>query len=660
MMPTIDLTTHELANTPTIGALNPTTTTVGGTGAVIAPLGAAFTEGSDASAATSTIYEIDGGDTFSGSLSGSDTEDWIQIDLESGEFLRLELESDNSSYDITLELFSSTGVRIQGEDFYDSDQAWSTFYNDTGSTNTYYIAASTFNGIAQDYTLTATTTGYQQGSYDQIAEGLTTSWIGTEMAYDVGPGGTIFYDHDGLTADGKFLAEAALEAWTMVTGINFTYSGSTTTSTGMVFDDNSSGAFAGPASIGENGVISGSSINVGTGWLASYGTTIDSYSFVTYIHEIGHALGLDHSGPYNGTATYSDVPAGDNVWSNDSYLATVMSYFGLNEITGEWTDSWDPLTPMIADIKAMQLLYGVAGDLRLGDTTYGENSNAGGYYDDLASLSGAIALTIIDDGGEDTLDYGSSTANNNVDMRPGEVSDVGGLTNNLMIFDTTFIENLILGSGDDVVEGNGIKNDVRAGSGNDTIDGNGGSDKIYGQAGEDELNGGTGGDKLYGGGNNDILNGEEGKDYLSGGGNSDTAYGGAEDDKAYGNGGQDFLYGGDGEDSVYGGGGNDTMSGGAQDDFLAGGRGRDTITAGDGDDTIIGGSDKDTFVFDDNDDTNIIEDFQNGVDRFSLTQSSFSDVSITYDGTDTTLMFGNTTVILEGVDESLIGANDFL
>jgi hypothetical protein len=32
--------------------------------------------------------------------------------------------------------------------------------------------------------------------------------------------------------------------------------------------------------------------------------TIDSYSFQTYVHEIGHALGLGHGGPYNGSASY--------------------------------------------------------------------------------------------------------------------------------------------------------------------------------------------------------------------------------------------------------------------------------------------------------------------------------------------------------------------
>ena len=45
-----------------------------------------------------------------------------------------------------------------------------------------------------------------------------------------------------------------------------------------------------------NGIISSAHVNVSTQWLTNYGTTHDTYSFQTYIHEIGHVLGLGHAG----------------------------------------------------------------------------------------------------------------------------------------------------------------------------------------------------------------------------------------------------------------------------------------------------------------------------------------------------------------------------
>ena len=52
--------------------------------------------------------------------------------------------------------------------------------------------------------------------------------------------------------------------------------------------------------VGFNGYITSSFVNVSTNWLRDFGTSIDSYSLTTYIHEIGHALGLGHQGYYNG------------------------------------------------------------------------------------------------------------------------------------------------------------------------------------------------------------------------------------------------------------------------------------------------------------------------------------------------------------------------
>ncbi|MEO0944837.1 MAG: hypothetical protein AAFY06_08350 [Pseudomonadota bacterium] len=59
-------------------------------------------------------------------------------------------------------------------------------------------------------------------TYDQIANQLTNAyWGGSSRAFDVAPGGTLYVNVDGLTANGQAMALQALDAWTMVTGINF-------------------------------------------------------------------------------------------------------------------------------------------------------------------------------------------------------------------------------------------------------------------------------------------------------------------------------------------------------------------------------------------------------------------------------------------------------
>lgn len=61
----------------------------------------------------------------------------------------------------------------------------------------------------------------------------------------------------------------------------------------IVFDDAEPGAFT-IATAGAR--LCYASVNVGT--------DINSYTFQTYVHEIGHALGLGHPGNYNGAGNY--------------------------------------------------------------------------------------------------------------------------------------------------------------------------------------------------------------------------------------------------------------------------------------------------------------------------------------------------------------------
>lgn len=459
-------------------------------------------------------------------------------------------------------------------------------------------------------------------SLDQIADQLSDGyWEDSSQEFrkfDVAPGGSLTVDITNLTVAGRFFARNALDAWEKVTGINFIFT-SSGTGADIYFDDDQSGAYSGSATSGNT--IQRSIVNVSTDWIAGDGIDLNSYSFQTYIHEIGHALGLGHAGNYNGTGGYEEDGSGDNHYLNDSWQVSIMSYFAQFQNTAIDASFAYVMTPMIADILAIQNLYGVPM-LRTGDTTYGENSNAGGYYN--TAFTDNVTFTIVDSGGIDTIDFASVSADQTVTLASEGISDVNGLTGNMIIARDTVIENFFSGSGDDYIVGNDANNLLKGGAGNDEIFGGDGDDLLKGQQGHDIIEGGNGADRIYAAPGSDTVNAGDGNDFVSGGAGGDTINGGNGDDNLRGNRGTDIMSGGDGNDDLRGGGGKDTLTGGEGDDFLGGGGGIDTIIGGAGQDTLRGGGQADNFVFldesDSTDDANadIIEDFSLGEDHIDL------------------------------------------
>ena len=136
-----------------------------------------------------------------------------------------------------------------------------------------------------------------------------------------------------------------------------------------------------------NGVIVSGHVNIPKFYFTEHGTSIDSYTFLVYIHEIGHALGLGHAGPYpvdfdNPVATYGI----ENVFLIDSRQASIMSYIDQYENTYIDASFAHNVTPMIADIIAIQNLYGVPDSINTGDTVYGYQSNLDGYLGEFLRL----------------------------------------------------------------------------------------------------------------------------------------------------------------------------------------------------------------------------------------------------------------------------------
>lgn len=267
------------------------------------------------------------------------------------------------------------------------------------------------------------------------------------------------------------------------------------------------------------------------GWpqLAEGMVAFGSIGFETYLHEIGHALGLSHPGPYDANDTPPPNYADDARFPSDSRQYTIMSYFGGYLPGSGWAPttatnfsnvpgSLGASTPMLYDIAAIQLKYGADFTTRSGDTTYGYNMlNAGWDFFDFTKTTQPI-FTIWDGGGLDTLDASGFNRNQTINLTPGSFSSLLGMTENVAIAYNVgpdprrvLIENAVGGGGDDSITGNFGDNTLRGGDGNDTI---------RGGTGRDSLLGGNGFDILDGGGAGTL--GPDGVDLLTGGAGRDT------------------------------------------------------------------------------------------------------------------------------------------
>ena len=562
----------------------------------------------------SAIQHINGGtqitaDTrYDGTLGSGDT-DHLTVQLVAGESYVFRLWGTGGSgaalADPVLALCDGAGHVVASNDNASSNNAFSLIEFTAGATGSYQLDISGTGGSGGQYAidmagdvLTASQVATQLADF---------GWgIPTEIAFDAHPGSTLTVNLTGLAADERQLAQWALDVWSLYSGLKFQ---TTAGGADISFDDSGSGAYAGPtAYYPSTGEVMSAQVVVGSSWVDTYGSTVDSYSFLTYLHEIGHALGLTHPGNYDGAARYGT----DNYYLNDSTQMSVMSYFDPSQ-NGFIDDSLTyPVTPMIADILAIQMLYGAAS-VENGNTVWGANSTVSGILGQVqryafggatpdphvlagsGSFTAPIALTILDTGGNDTLDLSTQSAAQRIDLTPGAVSDIAGETGNMVIAIGSVIEDAIGGSGADRILGNAAANMLGGGSGNDSLDGGDGRDELRGEAGNDALLGGLESDNLYGGDGNDYLNGGWQSDWLYGGNGQDELRGGNGNDMLRGGGGADSLWGGDDDDDLRGGSGNDSLDGDDGNDRLDGEDGRDELRGEAGNDSLLGGRDPDNL-----------------------------------------------------------------
>ena len=413
----------------------------------------------------------------------------------------------------------------------------------------------------------------------------------------------------------------------------------------------------------------------------------------TFIHEIGHGLGLKHphdsgSGDFlpnffpgiTSDDTSAERQRSLGVLELNHMFGSVMSYIHGYEFDDEgriqvvptrqrpvaddfFLDHGFAATPMAYDIAATQYLYGANMTYRTGDNVYmlpdsndpapfvrGAPNEAGVPESIIYQPDAAYWESIWDAGGTDEMRYdGAASAILDLTAATLDLSETGYGVLSYAAF---------IGGGYTIANGVVIEN-------------------ATGGEGDDEITGNAADNSLLGRGGDDVIRGAAGNDVLDGGAGVDTTIGGAGDDTHVVDDARDVVLeeAGGGNDLIIATGASyrlpDTIGvllGTGRGQRLEGNTGDNIIAGYGGGDTLLGDAGRDTFTFDATDSAGAatVADFGRGEDLlrllgFAVDTAEEALGALAQEGVDARLDLGaGTTVLLAGVVATQLTAGDFL
>ncbi len=263
----------------------------------------------------------------------------------------------------------------------------------------------------------------------------------------------------------------------------------------------------------------------------SYFTTASNarggLSYLTFVHEIGHGIGLLHPHADEPTDSFfpgvSDSTSTGNFGLNQGIFTSLTYNDGYADVGRSPSNDWGWQTgPGALDIATVQFIYGANNSTATGANTY-----------TLPTLNqaGTGWTAIWDAGGADTISAAGTGLDSIINLRAatlreeegggGFVSRNAGILGGFTIANGAVIENATGGNGDDFITGNSANNTLAGGAGFDTVD--------YGHAtaslninlaagtatgdGTDTL---TGFEHVIGGAGNDVIQGFAGVSVTNG------------------------------------------------------------------------------------------------------------------------------------------------